>query len=203
MRYMPNRAISPKAIARARPTIGPVAKAMLPAASMSSPYRVTWPNAAPSEISSSGRTLKASPAAKIRRPAISIAATSAVTWPASFWSAIEVRECWVATRRSRLPLPASPASVPDSAMTDHSPSMTGRMLPTRQDRKPPRVSMAMGSPRRPRKTAGRLVIWVTSWARSSAVVNSRPYGAAVMSMNMPASTPTMSAARRLSRTVLP
>ena len=73
-----------------------------------------------------------------------------MTWPAELLEAMARRPGGVDASRSRLPLAASPASVPDSAMTGHSPSMTGRKLPTRQDRKPPIVSRLIGSPSRPR-----------------------------------------------------
>ena len=133
---------------------------------------------------------------------MSIATTSAVMWPASFWRAMDRRLCGVDTSRSRLPLAASPASVPERASTDHSPSRTGRTLPTRQEMKPPSVSMLIGSPSRPRKTAGRAVIEVTRTWRFWSVSNSAAMGAAVASMNSPPIRPTTSAARRLSRSVL-
>jgi hypothetical protein len=101
-----------------------------------------------------------------------IARITAVTWPASFSSAIVRRPCGVEARRSRLPLAASPASVPDSAMTGQSPSTTGRKLPTRQDRKPPMVSRLIGSPRRPRSAGGNTVRPVMNALRSSTVENS-------------------------------
>ena len=95
-----------------------------------------------------------------------------------------------------------PARVPDRAMTAQSPSRTGRKLPTRQDRNPPRVSIRMGSPSRPWKTGGSEVICEANSARAVGVVNSVPYGAAVASMKRPPTIPTSSAARRLSRKVL-
>ena len=54
--------------------------------------------------------------------------------PSDLLEAIDRRLSGVDASRSRLPLAASPASVPDRAITDHSPSMTGRKLPTRRTR---------------------------------------------------------------------
>ena len=132
--------MSPKAIARVRPTHGAVANATPPTNSIITPYRVTWPSAAETGISSPGSFAKAVPIIQIVAASRSIARMTAVMWPASF----SMRDgatatCGVDARRSRLPLAASPAIVPDRAMTGHSPSMTGRKLPTRQDRKPPIV----------------------------------------------------------------
>jgi hypothetical protein len=131
-----------------------------------------------------------------------IATVSAVMCPPSFCKAIERRLCGVEASRSRLPFAASPASVPDNARTDHSPRITGSELPTRQEMKPPSVSMWMGSPSKPRRAIGSADMPAMNVWRSAIVSNSRPYGAAVASMNRPPRPPTTSAARRLSRTVL-
>ena len=128
--------------------------------------------AAENEISSPGRRAKAWPRPKIARARIAIAKTTAVTCPASFSSAIERRACGVDASRSRLPLAASPASVPDSARTGHSPSITGRKLPTRQDTKPPSVSRLIGSPSRPRIAGGSAVRLAMNALRSSTVAKS-------------------------------
>ena len=134
-----------------------------------------------------------------------IAKATAVTWPATFWNAIRARPDGPAAIMSRLPRVASPASVPDSAMTDHRPKIATSVSPIRHERKPPRVSTLIGSPSSPRSASGSAVSPEMNCRRSSMVENSgaAPYGAPVPNMNAPATRPTTSAARRLSRTVLP
>ena len=163
--------MSPNAIARVRPTNGAVANATPPEASIITPYRTTWPRAAENGISSPGSLLKPIPTSQIEIARISIARATAVTCPATFSRAIVRLLCGVDPSRSRLPLAASPASVPDSAMTGHSPSRTGRKLPTRQERKPPSVSRLIGSPSRPRSASGKAVSPAMNCRRSSIVPN--------------------------------
>ncbi len=136
--------MSPNAIARVRPTHGAVANATPPTDSIITPYSVTWPSAAETGISSPGSEPNAEPTNQIVNARSSIASVTAVTCPASFSRAMVRRPCGVEASRSRLPFAASPANVPDSAMTGHSPRRTGRVLPTRQDRKPPMVSRLIG-----------------------------------------------------------
>ena len=155
-----------------RPRNGAVANAAPPAASIITPYKTAWPTADANEISSPGSGRRPGRGRRSPGPGSASRRRTAVTCPASFSSAIERRACGVEARRSRLPLAASPASVPDSARTGHSPSMTGRKLPTRQERKPPSVSRLIGSPSRPRIAGGSAVRPAMNAWRSSTVANS-------------------------------
>ena len=83
-----------------------------------------------------------------------MAAKSATMWAPAFWSAIDQRLTMDAASTSMLPLPTSPATAPESAMTDQMPIMMGMKLSDRQLMKPDSVSMLMGSPSRPRNMAG-------------------------------------------------
>ena len=79
MRYTAEQGDDADARRAQRPRNGASANARDPEASISSPYRATWPSAAPNEISSPGSVAKALPATYSRVAMISIATTRAVT----------------------------------------------------------------------------------------------------------------------------
>ena len=156
------------------------------------------------EVASPGRTANAGLAAQVKSATITIANATAMTCPTSFWRAIERRLTRRRGQQVEAALGGFAGERPDSARTDHSPSMTGSdVADAPGDEAAERVDVdRLRRAGRGRPAAGS-AIWPTSSARASGVVNSVAVrrGGGEHEQRRRAS-PTIRAARRLSRTVL-
>jgi hypothetical protein len=141
-----NKAVAPMPAATARPMNGARAKAMAPPTRPVSAISRIWAIRSASVMSSPGRRAQITPVSQTRTARMAAAIARLARWAATFSSAIRRREIAMAPSTSKLPARISPASVPDRAITDQTPKMSGIRLVTRQLRNPPSVSALIGTP---------------------------------------------------------
>ena len=111
------------------PKTAAMAKAMEPVTRDRTSSPMANPAAAAGAMGSPGSTPYTTPVTHVARPASVTTAASAVTCARTFARATRRRVDGPARTMSRLPRAASPASVDESASSDHSPPMSAKYGP--------------------------------------------------------------------------